>query len=515
MNLTFIRFEMAADEVDTDTRIIEGAAIPYGTTAKIEGGVFEFAPGSTTPGTERVPVVLSHDMANPVGIVEAWTETDSALRARVKVDATPAGDSALVQAASGSRAAFSIGAEVVESFTQPGNANEGEPEVTIITAAIARELSLVVAPAFAGASVDRVAASQTPNQETKEMSDDQTPEPVEASPEPAAAAVEVPTALPSVQVKAAPELSLAEFAWHTTRALHGDDSSAATIRAAFVPTLTDPQAIGVLPESYVRELIDTVTISTVLKDTVTSAALPDEGKTFSFPVQNPYNVPDNRAWDAASDDLGPSWSLMTAEVQPWSNGTEIHVDVLERAAVDAMGEIMTMLANSYAQHREVKIATAISALAFDATAGADLSESIANALLEVQANNYGQHPSRILLTPATAAALVGAQGTALYHSGSLEGITAPGQIGSVMGVPVFVSHFVDAGYVVCRAGLTHRQSSQVTLRAARPDSLTEQVSITLYEGLNSNYHQVDPNTGDLLMDNSAVIARIAGTAVTP
>ena len=78
------------------------------------------------------------------------TETPTAALGRFRVDATPAGDTALVQAASGSRGAFSVGFEVDDSEEVDG--------IVDVKAARVVEVSLLALGAFDGAAVERVAA---------------------------------------------------------------------------------------------------------------------------------------------------------------------------------------------------------------------------------------------------------------------------------------------------------------------------------------------------------------------
>ena len=136
---------------DLAARTIEGTMVPYDETAKIGDANYRFRPGSVKLARQRTPLLVDHDRGNPVGVLAELVERDDGVLARFRIDPTPAGDTALVQAASGSRGSLSIGAEVDESV-EDGDVND-------VTAARVFEVSLAALSAFEGATVTRVAAS--------------------------------------------------------------------------------------------------------------------------------------------------------------------------------------------------------------------------------------------------------------------------------------------------------------------------------------------------------------------
>jgi HK97 family phage prohead protease len=87
-----------------------------------------------------------HDRARPLGAPTQWADTPSGLRATFKIARTRAGDEALSMAADGILDGLSIGAELLD-VTEKG----GE---LVVTAALAREVSLVTLPAWAQSRVD-------------------------------------------------------------------------------------------------------------------------------------------------------------------------------------------------------------------------------------------------------------------------------------------------------------------------------------------------------------------------
>ena len=136
-----------------ERRIIAGQAVPWDLAAVTagDGVAYRFRPGSLRAARDRVPVLLSHDFGRPVGVVDQLESTPEGLDVRLRIDATPDGDSALIQAASGSRAAISVGASPLV-FALDG-------DVIDVQDAELAELSLVPLGAYASATVRQVTAT--------------------------------------------------------------------------------------------------------------------------------------------------------------------------------------------------------------------------------------------------------------------------------------------------------------------------------------------------------------------
>src|SRR5262245_37608848 len=115
-----LRFEMDVAVADLAERTIEGVVVPYGEVGRIGGVDYRFARGSVRAARARTPLLVDHDRRRPVGVLEELVDADAGLLGRFRVDATPDGDTALVQAASGSRGSLSLGAEVVASTEDEG-----------------------------------------------------------------------------------------------------------------------------------------------------------------------------------------------------------------------------------------------------------------------------------------------------------------------------------------------------------------------------------------------------------
>src|SRR5215831_13749563 len=154
-----LRFEMDVLAADLLKRTIEGIVVPYGEPGIIAGRAYRFGPGSVRLARARTPLLLDHDRGRPVGVLAELRDEPGGAFASFRIDSTPAGDEALTQAASGSRGAFSIGAEL------EGEIRAGEDGVADVDGssswANVLEVSLLALGAYAGAGVTRVAAEES------------------------------------------------------------------------------------------------------------------------------------------------------------------------------------------------------------------------------------------------------------------------------------------------------------------------------------------------------------------
>ena len=132
--------------VDEAKRTITGLVVPWDTSARVNGADFpvRFGRGSILVD-EGARLLAHHDRTQPLGAPTDWKDTPGGLRATFKVARTRAGDEALSMAADGILDGLSIGAELVE-------VDEHRGEI-LVTASLAREVSLVTLPAWASARV--------------------------------------------------------------------------------------------------------------------------------------------------------------------------------------------------------------------------------------------------------------------------------------------------------------------------------------------------------------------------
>ena len=133
--------------VDERKRTISGLVVPWEQSARVNGAdaPLQFARSSILIDA-GARLLGFHDRSRPLGAPTEWKDTPAGLRASFKIARTTAGDEALSMASDGILDGLSIGAELLDVQEQGGE--------LVVTAALAREVSLVTLPAWAIARVD-------------------------------------------------------------------------------------------------------------------------------------------------------------------------------------------------------------------------------------------------------------------------------------------------------------------------------------------------------------------------
>ena len=152
----------AAGPDGENRRTITGIAVPYNTFATVSDGTsVQFMPGSLPIEGKKPRLYMNHDSTQAIGLVAERVDSEEAMYFTAKVSNTRAGDEALVLAADGVIDSVSVGVNPTEfKYDDKGN-------MTILAADWV-ELSLVPTPAFAGATISQVAASEPVAEEPKE-----------------------------------------------------------------------------------------------------------------------------------------------------------------------------------------------------------------------------------------------------------------------------------------------------------------------------------------------------------
>jgi HK97 family phage prohead protease len=203
-NSDIITVEAAAND-GTQTRTIMGIAVPYGVVSTVSDGTRVMFDQGSLPVEGKAPrLFMNHDSTAAIGKITARTEGVDGMYFEAKIAKTTMGNDALELALAGVLDSVSVGVNPTKfKFDSDG--------VMHIQAAEWVELSMVAVPAFSGAQITQVAASeneteiagihqndqQVSNLETEaeqenEPMSEATPAPVEAT---------VPTAPLPAQVK--------------------------------------------------------------------------------------------------------------------------------------------------------------------------------------------------------------------------------------------------------------------------------------------------------------------------
>jgi len=415
-------------------RTLAGLALPYNVQATVSDGTkVMFMPGSLDAGGKMPKLYLGHDSTQAVGLVTAMVDTPAGMMYEARISETALGNEALVLAADGVLDAVSVGVNPTKfSYDSDG--------VMIIEAAQWQELSLVPFGAFAGASVDRVAASIHQPDDEVELNSEQ--EPVEEIIE-----MSNPIETPAV-IEAAPMAqplyaqprnfklpTAAEFIAATVQGGGVLAEMNARIQAA-APNITTSDTPGILPEIITGAVYDGLNPIRPFVSAIGAKAMPESGATFRRPVitvrptvtQQPtgqLNQLDPSTVTVANNNVSKltfgTFVTMSEQDLSWSDPASINI-VLDQLAI-AYGQAT----DNYAVDTCHAGITQTSSVA-DTSDPADWIAAIYDGARQISASsNY--LPTHMVVTPATWAslgALVDTTGRPVFPQ--IGAMNAPGQL---------------------------------------------------------------------------------------
>ena len=485
-----LRFEREVAIADLAERTIEGVIVPYGEVGSIQGRDYRFRAGSIRLGA-RTPLLVDHDRGQPIGVLAEISDGPTGAVGRFRIDQTPAGDAALVQAASGSRGALSVGAEVVRSSM----ARDG---VVDVEAGHVAEVSLLALGAFESAAVTRVAAEQDepepepadpepeaepaethPEQEELELPDTE-PTPSAEPPEEGTAMTEAqaaPTMILAERSPAPRELGAGELVRYLIEAQHGSPEARRYLEAALTETIST-DVTGLLPPTYERTVIGGRQVLRPLYEAFRSRALPGVGLNVNKPKW--VTRPDG-AWaadvDADATSTKAALDAQTATVQRWDWAGAISWVVVQRSDPSIVDEIYGEAVEDFYLDVEAKIYAELSAAApgVAVTLGAAIAEFFV-------ATGNSRAPELIIMAPdvwgkyADAGAL-----TVALAQGGVEGAALAT---SFAGIPAYTSGTLPPGEVILatRRAVDARITEPVRLTANAIGALNVELAV-VGEGL--------------------------------
>jgi HK97 family phage prohead protease len=415
-------------------RTLAGLALPYNVQATVSDGTkVLFMPGSLDAGGKMPKLYLGHDSTQAVGLVTSMVDTPGGMMYEARISETTLGNEALVLAADGVLDAVSVGVNPTKfSYDAEG--------VMIIEAASWQELSLVPFGAFAGASVDRVAASihqepdevelnneQEPSEENNEMSNPvETPAVIEAA----------PLAQPLyAQARNFKLPSASEFIAATVQGGGVLAEMNARIRAA-APDITTADTPGILPEIITGSVYDGLNPIRPFVTAIGTRAMPQSGATFRRPkitvrpvvTQQPVgqlNTLDPSTVTVSNTDISKltfgTYVTMSEQDLDWTDPASINI-VLNQLAI-AYGQAT----DNYAVDTCHAAIVQTSAVA-DTSDPADWIAAIYDGARQISASsNY--LPTHMVVTPATWAslgALVDTTGRPVFPQ--IGAMNAPGEL---------------------------------------------------------------------------------------
>ena len=415
-------------------RTLAGLALPYNVEATVSDGTkVMFLPGSLNAGGKMPKLYLGHDSTQAVGLVTAMVDTAGGMMYEARISETSLGNEALVLAADGVLDAVSVG-------VNPTKFSYDENGTMVIAEASWQELSLVPFGAFAGASVDRVAASihqeqtevvlnseQEPVEEIKEMS-----QPVEAP-----AVIEAaPMAQPLyAQARNFKLPTAGEFIAATIQGGSVIAEMNARIQAA-APNITTSDTLGILPEIITGSVYDGLNPIRPFVTAIGTRAMPQSGATFRRPkitvrptvTQQPtgqLNTLDPSTVTVANNDISKltfgTYVTMSEQDLDWTDPASINI-VLNQLAI-AYGQAT----DNYAVDT-CHAAISQTASVADTADPADWIAAIYDGARQISASsNY--LPTHMVVTPATWAALgalVDSTGRPVFPQ--IGAMNAPGEL---------------------------------------------------------------------------------------
>jgi HK97 family phage prohead protease len=453
--------EASSIECSEERREISGKIVPLGTgeIGHTNLGAYTFAAGSIEiADPSKIKLLSQHDLKKPIGrMTAAETRTDG-IYATFKLSRSSGGNDALIMAQEGLVTGLSIGAEILAS--KPSK--DGH---TVVSSARLKEVSLVTVPAFASSEILEIAAEEVIPVEENPQTESETA--VENTPETVAAPVEaaaVEAARPTVTAMyyTNPRLNLnvtaGEYAKAQLNASRGDADARELIAALQVATVAENT--GMVPPTYLKDVIGIIDSSRPFIDSIERAALPASGmKIFTPKLGTQAQV----ALTAEGAEFGSTDTTVTFQeddVVKFAGAGKLDLELVDRSDPSFLDLYLRELAASYAQKTDAYA----SKIAADGSADSS-STTIYKALAKSIADSYGimrQTPNNLLVATSGGndgvdyAGLLGevdTTGRPLYAAAAPQNANGLITQGSTNGTVAGLNLVVDPNYAGGTAGV--------------------------------------------------------------
>jgi HK97 family phage prohead protease len=388
--------EASSIECSEERREISGKIVPLGTgeIGHTNLGAYTFAAGSIEiADPSKIKLLSQHDLKKPIGRMTASETRADGIYATFKLSRSSGGNDALIMAQEGLVTGLSIGAEILSS--QPSK--DGH---TVVSSARLKEVSLVTVPAFASSEILEIAAEEVIPVEENPQTESETA--VENTPETVAAPVEaaaVEAARPTVTAMyyTNPRLNLnvtaGEYAKAQLNASRGDADARELVAALQVATVAENT--GMVPPTYLKDVIGIIDSSRPFIDSIERAALPASGmKIFTPKLGTQAQV----ALTAEGAEFGSTDTTVTFQeddVVKFAGAGKLDLELVDRSDPSFLDLYLRELAASYAQKTDAYA----SKIAADGSADSS-STTIYKAIAKSIADSYGimrQTPNNLLV----------------------------------------------------------------------------------------------------------------------
>ena len=407
--------EASSIECSEERREISGKIVPMGTgeIGRTNLGEYAFAANSIEiSDPSKIRLLSQHNMQKPIGKMISAEERKDGIYAVFRLSKSTAGSDALIMAQEGLVTGLSIGAEILAS--QPS-----KDGYTVVSSARLKEVSLVTVPAFASAQVLEIAAEEVipaeenPQTESETVVEDTT---VEAAPV-EAAAVEAARPTVTAMYYTNPRLNLnitaGEYAKAQLNASRGDADARELMAALQVATVAENT--GMVPPTYLKDVIGIIDSSRPFIDSIERAALPQSGMKIFTPklgVQAQVELTAEAAEFASTD---TTVTFQEDNVVKFAGAGKLDLELVDRSDPSFLDLYLRELAASYAQKTDNYAAK----IAADGSADSS-STTIYKAIAKSIADSYGimrQTPNNLLVAT----------------SGGNDGVDYAGLLGEVDG----------------------------------------------------------------------------------
>ena len=454
--------EASSIECSEERREISGKIVPVGTgeIGHTNLGAYTFAANSIEiADPSKIKLLSQHDLKKPIGRMTAAETRADGVYATFKLSRSSGGNDALIMAQEGLVTGLSIGAEILAS--KPSK--DGH---TVVSLAKIKEVSLVTVPAFASSEILEIAAEEVipaeenPQTESETAMENTTPEAVAAPVE--AAAVEAARPTVTAAYYTTPRLNLnitaGEFAKAQLNASRGDADARELVAALSVATVAENT--GMVPPTYLKDVIGIIDSSRPFIDSIERAALPASGMKIFTPklgVQASVGLTAEGAEFASSD---TTVTFQEDDVVKFAGAGVLDLELVDRSDPSFLDLYLRELAASYAQKTDQYAAK----IAADGSSDSS-STTIYKAIAKSIADSFGvmrQTPNNLLVATSGGndgvdfAGLLGevdTTGRPLYAAAAPQNANGLISQGSTNGTVAGLNLVVDPNYTGGTAGV--------------------------------------------------------------
>ena len=449
----FLQFSSRITSADAETRTLTGQVVPFGKVGNTNLGPVIFETGSITDLQPGIVLNMEHDRTRPVGKAISFEANPAGIVGKFKIASTTTGNDLLVEAADGIRTGFSIEADIANHEVVDG--------VIRVKQATLVGVAAVTSPAFGeNAQITQVAASEPDETEAQISSTpvaDTTQKEEDTMSESTAVAVEttdtvVTAAAPSyvTQKLRNPITNPGSFLEHSVRAALGNEDSALYVKAASDTTTTE--VAGLVPTPQLATIWDPKSFGDrPAIAAVRTATLPASGMTFEIPRVKTLPTVAATAEKGAFSDTQAEIEYVSCTVSKYAGMQTFDVEVLDRTSPAFFEELTRLMAAQYNAATDLAVWNALAAGTLDSTIitlpwdGDEIAGFIGRAAASIFAGTR-RFPTGIVMTPDQWAALLAVNDSnkrPLLAAGdpqnSMGNLSAGSPVGSIMGLPVYVS----------------------------------------------------------------------------